>query len=92
MCGIFRFRRAANFLDVACDPVEAVGRDVLLAARRHQLHADADAEERPRLVTHGFSHRLDHAVERVQPLRQSANAPTPGSTTRSARNTVRDHA
>ena len=41
---------------------------MLLAARGHQLHADADAEERPRLVAHGFGHRLDHAVERVQPL------------------------
>ena len=52
--------------DVARDPVEAVGVDVLAAARRHQLHADADAEERPRLVAHRLGHRLDHAVDRVE--------------------------
>ncbi len=41
---------------------------MLLAAGRHQLHADADAEERPRLLSHGFRHRLDHAVELVEAL------------------------
>src|SRR3984957_19161993 len=56
-----------NLFDVAGDPVEAVGGDVLLAAGRHQLHADADAEERPRLASHRLRHRLDHAVERVKP-------------------------
>src|SRR6266851_10481994 len=55
-----------NLLDVAGDPVEAVGGDMLLAARRHQLHADTDAEERPRLVPHGFGHGFDHAVQRIE--------------------------
>ena len=39
---------------------------MLLAARRHQLHADADAEERPRLDAHRFGHRFQHAVHRVE--------------------------
>ena len=39
---------------------------MLLAAGRHQLHADANAEERPRLVAHRFGHRLDHAVKCVE--------------------------
>src|ERR1700733_7460790 len=55
------------FYDVARDPVKTVGGDVLLASRGHQLHADADAEERPGLLAHGLGHRLDHAVERVEP-------------------------
>src|SRR3984893_3653263 len=55
-----------NFFDVARNPIKTVGGDVLLAARGHQLHADADAEERPRLVAHRFRHRLEHAVQRVE--------------------------
>ncbi len=63
--------------------------DVLLAARRHQLHADADAEERPRLDPHRLG-RAPPACRRPRrrPRRQSANAPTPGSTMRSARYTA----
>ncbi len=55
-----------NLHDVAGDPVEPGRRDMFLATRCHQLHADADAEERPRLVAHRFRHRLDHAVKRVE--------------------------
>jgi len=52
------------------------------------LHADADAEERPALRRTVFLQRRHHAGHRVEPRRQSANAPTPGSTTRSARRTA----
>src|SRR4029077_20391903 len=40
---------------------------VLAAALRHQLHADADAEERPAFLPHGFVQRLDHAGDRIEP-------------------------
>src|SRR5437879_5185844 len=61
---VFLARR--NLLDITRDPVEALGYAVLLAARGHQLHADADAEERPRLDPHRFRHRLQHAVHSVE--------------------------
>ena len=51
---------------------------MLLAARRHQLHADADAEERPRLFAHRFGHRLDHAVERIQSAAAIGEGADPG--------------
>ena len=51
MCGIFRLgvvRRDA--VDLAGNPAEALDHLVFAAALGHQLHADADAEERPALA------------------------------------------
>src|SRR6266478_7633906 len=55
-----------NLFHIAFDPVEPLCGDVLLAAGRHQLHADANAKERPRLASHGLRHRLEHAVKLVE--------------------------
>ncbi|MCY1311985.1 hypothetical protein D9M70_623630 [compost metagenome] len=49
--------------DIAGDPAEAVGDGLFEPARRHQLHADADAEERPGGLFHRFGQRLLHAVD-----------------------------
>ena len=67
ICGIFRFSSRGEIFSTspAIQSKPSVV-DMLLAARRHQLHADADAEERPRLDAHRFGHRLDHAVKRVE--------------------------
>src|SRR4029079_9008656 len=37
------------------------------AAFGHELHADADAEERTALAAHRFLQRLDHARHRTEP-------------------------
>jgi hypothetical protein len=37
------------------------------ARRRHQLHADANAEKRASGADHALLQRLDHAVQRRQP-------------------------
>jgi hypothetical protein len=50
---------------------------------RHELHADADAEEGPARRAPP-PQRLDHAGHGIEAARQSAKAPTPGSTMRSA--------
>ena len=52
---------------VAGDPAEPRARDVFEAALGHQLHADADAEERPAAAAHGLLQRLDHAGHGVEP-------------------------
>ena len=57
---------------------------VFEAARRQQLHADTDAEERPAPTSDGFLHRGLHGGARAQRAMQSAKAPSPGSTMRSA--------
>ena len=52
--------------DVAGDPAQSLGDFILQTARRHQLHADADAEERAAARAHRFFQRLDHAGDRVE--------------------------
>ncbi|KXI34708.1 UNVERIFIED_CONTAM: hypothetical protein ACS92_04030 [Bacillus cereus] len=42
------------------------------------MHADADAEERPRLDPHGFRDRLDHAVDRVEAAAAIGEGPDAG--------------
>ena len=64
--------RTASSHDVAGDPAETLGDGLFQPARRHQLHADADAEERPRLAIDGLLDRLDHAGTASRPGRQSA--------------------
>src|SRR5665213_1164418 len=50
--------------DIARDPVETVDRLEFEAARRHQLHADTDAEERLAAANHLLFQRLDHTGQR----------------------------
>ena len=59
-------RRRLDRRDVAADPVEAGDRLVFEPARRHQLHADADAEERPSTLAHRVFQRVDHAGDSVE--------------------------
>ncbi len=50
---------------------------MLEAARRHELRADANAEERPASLAHRLVHRLDHAGNAVEPaaaVRERADA------------------
>src|SRR3546814_7719930 len=49
--------------DLAGDPAEAVMAPVLQPRRRHELHADADAEEGSSLADHRLLEGLRHAVE-----------------------------
>src|SRR4051812_25077348 len=76
---------AAHF---AGDPAEACGHLVFAAALGQELHADANAEERPALPAHGLGQRSTMPGKASRPRRQSAKAPTPGSTTRSAARTA----
>ncbi len=55
-----------DLLDVAGDPAEAARHRLFQPALRHQLHADADAEERPRLGDRRLLDRLDHAGHGVE--------------------------
>ena len=77
MCGIFESGRFGNRSDVAADPIEAGDDLVLEPARRHQLHADADAEERPAAAAHRVLERLHHAghgVEAAATIGEGADA------------------
>ena len=64
--------------DGAAEPPKAAMRAELVAARRHQLHADADAEERRALAEDARFHRLDHAGDAAQPRRAGAERADPG--------------
>ena len=67
MCGIFSAGIARrDLVDLAGDPAEPRRHLVFAAALGHELHADADAEERPALAAHGFLERRDHARHRVE--------------------------
>ena len=67
ICGIFSSgSRGLIARDVARDPVQAGDHLMLEAARRHQLRADADAQERPASLAHRLVHRLDHAGNAVE--------------------------
>ena len=71
--------------DVARDPAKTGRIAMFEPALRQQLHADANAEEgRPSLRTASLE-GFGHARRQSRPRRQSAKAPTPGSTIRSAR-------
>ena len=67
MCGIFRAGSAGAILSTspAIQP-RPFGDLVLEPALGHQLHADADAEERTAALAHAFVERLDHAVDGVE--------------------------
>ncbi len=68
MCGIFKPGIVGkDRRDVAANPIEAGDDFVFEPARRHQLHADADAEERPAAAAHRLFQRLDHAGNGVEP-------------------------
>jgi hypothetical protein len=73
----------------AADPAQALGHAELDAAVRQQLHAHANAKERHAARQHALAHRLDKARHRrAAPRCRHSNAPTPGSTMRSAARTT----
>ena len=53
-------------IDLAGDPAQALRHLVFAPALGQQLHADADAEERPALLAHRLLERGDHAVDRIE--------------------------
>src|SRR6202051_205124 len=55
-----------NAIDFAGDPAQALGDLVFTAAFGQELHADANAEERPASLPHRLVQRADHAVHRVE--------------------------
>ena len=70
ICGIFSAGSAGvDLLHVAGDPAKTLGHRLLQPALRHQLHADADAEERPRLGDRHLLDRLPHAGDGMQARR-----------------------
>ena len=75
-------------LDVALDPAEPRRDAELEAALGHQLRADADAEKRPALPRTVVSSASRMPATASTPALQSAKAPTPGSTMRSAASTA----
>src|ERR1700722_9923321 len=72
--GILRFNRR----DIAGDPVQALGDFIFEAARGHQLHADADAKERPAAAAHRLLKRLDHATDRIKAAPAIGESPDAG--------------
>src|SRR5271170_1293791 len=52
--------------DIAGDPVQAGDDLVLEAARRHELSANANPEERPTPLANGLVQRLDHAGDTIK--------------------------
>ncbi len=63
--------------DVARNPVQAANHLMFETARRHELRADANAEERSASLAHRFLHRLNHARNAVKPaptIRKRANS------------------
>src|ERR1700723_1620239 len=63
--------------DVARNPVEASNHLMFEAARRHELRADANAEERSASLPHRLLHCIDHARNAIEPaaaVRKRANA------------------
>ena len=64
-------------VDLARDPAEPLDHLVFAAALGHQLHADADAEERPAARAHALVERVHHAadgVEAAPAIREGADA------------------
>src|SRR5262245_14056527 len=53
-------------VDLAWDPAEPFDQFVFAPARGHELHADADAEERPALLANPQIERLHHAGNRIE--------------------------
>src|SRR3984885_8743007 len=53
--------------DVACNPVQAVHHLMFEPARRHELRANANAQEGPASLAHCLLHRLNHARNAVEP-------------------------
>src|SRR5262245_43740564 len=53
---------------LAGNPVETRSGLVLVTARRHELHADADAEKRLGIAAHGAVERLRHAGDGGNPI------------------------
>ena len=89
MCGILRLGSFGSMARTSPAIQSSPSVDLeLQPARRHQLHADADAEERPALDAHRSSSASRMPGTASRPRLQSAKAPTPGSTIRSAAETI----
>src|SRR5262245_19912568 len=61
-----RIRRGHAF-DLARNPTQPLRHLVFAAAFGHELHADANAEERPAAPAHAVVERLHHAADGVEP-------------------------
>src|SRR5215475_2548679 len=59
--------RRLNTLDLACNPTQPLRHLVFAAAFGHELHADANAEERPAAHAHAVVERLHHAADGIEP-------------------------
>src|SRR5262249_11826467 len=59
--------RRLNTLDLARNPSEPLRHLVFAAAFGHELHADANAEERSAAPAHAVVERLDHAADSIEP-------------------------
>ena len=66
MCGTLRPPSGSMPDDGAGDPAEAPGDGLLAAFGGHQLHADADAEERHAAPDDALFQHLDHAGDRIE--------------------------
>ncbi len=67
ICGNLQVRIGGrDLVDLAGDPAQALRDPVFEPALGHQLHADADAEERTAALAHALVERLDHAVDRIE--------------------------
>src|SRR5947209_4229729 len=53
-------------VDLASNPAEAFRHLIFAPALGHELHADADAKERPALLAHAHIERVYHTAHRVE--------------------------
>jgi hypothetical protein len=53
--------------DLTGDPAQSLCHLVFAAAFGHELHADANAEERPAATTHAVIERLHHPFDGIEP-------------------------
>src|SRR5215472_3613854 len=59
--------RRRDAFDLARNPAQPLRHLVFAAAFRHELHADANAEERPAAHAHAVVERLHHAADGIEP-------------------------
>ena len=90
ICGIFTEPSAGSIRRLRRRSSRGPDDPVFEAARGQELHADADAEERLARRRHASSSASVMPLMARRPCAQSAKAPTPGNTIRSARRTAPD--
>src|SRR5258708_19295070 len=71
-----RIRRRDAF-DLARNPAQPRRHLVFAAALGHELHANANAEERPAPPAYAVVERIHHAADGVEPTPPIAEAPPP---------------